>query len=297
MRLTVNCWIIKPLLLLLSVPAWAAQYSLTGMVLKIDRAHNSFVVSCQAIPGFMGGRSLPFEVRQPKELDGLVPGNIVEFTLIVDNATSFAENVKVRPYITAEQDPWTARQLRLLASLTERKPAPRPVEIGQTVPSFTLTDQAHQQISLSQFAGKIVALNFVYTSCALPNYCYRMANNFGVLQRRFKDQLGRNLVLLTVTFDPQRDSPDALARYSQTWRANPKTWHFLTGSVPDVSRVTSMFGVDFFPDEGLMNHSLHTVVIDRRGKLVSNIEGNQYTADQLVDLIKTVLDIKSGSLN
>ena len=65
----------------------------------------------------------------------------------------------------------------------------------------------------------------------------------------------------------------------------------------DVSRVTSMFGVDFFPDEGLMNHSLHTVVIDRRGKLVSNIEGNQYTADQLVDLIKTVVDTKSGPLN
>jgi len=96
-------------------------------------------------------------------------------------------------------------------------------------------------------------------------------------------------VLLTVTFDPQRDTPEVLARYSQTWKADPKTWHFLTGSVPDVRRVTDMFGMDFFPDEGLMNHSLHTAVIDRKGRLVANIEGNQFTADQLSDLVNSVL--------
>ena len=117
----------------------------------------------------------------------------------------------------------------------------------------------------------------------------RIANNFGVLQRRFKDQLGRDLVLLTVTFDPQRDSPEVLAHYAQTWKADPNTWHFLTGPVPDVRRVTTMFGVDFFPDEGLMNHSLHTALIESHGKLVANIEGNQFTADQLTDLVDTIL--------
>jgi protein SCO1 len=139
-----------------------------------------------------------------------------------------------------------------------------------------------------------VALNFIYTSCALPNFCFRMANNFGVLERRLKDRLGRDLVLLTVTFDPQRDTPEVLAHYAQTWKADPKTWHFLTGPIPEVRRVTSMFGMDFFPDEGLMNHSLHTVVIDRQGKVVANIEGNQFTAEQLLDLVRTVLDQKSG---
>ena len=54
-------------------------------------------------------------------------------------------------------------------------------------------------------------------------------------------------------------------------------------------RVTDMFGMDFFPDEGLMNHSLHTAVVGRDGKLVANIEGNQFTADQFADLVRTVL--------
>jgi protein SCO1 len=134
-----------------------------------------------------------------------------------------------------------------------------------------------------------VALNFIYTSCALPNFCCRISNNLGVLQRRFKEQLSRDLVLLTVTFDPQRDQPERLAHYAENWKADPQTWHFLTGSVPDVQRITDMFGIDYFPDEGLMNHSLHTAVIDRQRKLVANIEGNLFTADQLADLVKTVL--------
>lgn len=283
------------LTVLLSISAWAAQqYSAMGMVLEVHRDSNSFTASCQAIPGFMEAMSMPFKVHEPKELDGLIPGTIIEFTLVPDGGTLFAEGLKIRPYITAEQDPWTARQLKLLASLSERaKSAPKELAIGQAVPDFTLTDQANQKISLSQFAGKVVAVNFVYTSCALPNYCFRMANNFGVLQRRFKDRLGHDLVLLTVSFDPQRDTPEVLAHYAQTWKANPMTWHFLTGPVPDVQRVTQFFGMDFFPDEGLMNHSLHTAVINRDGKLVANIEGNQFTVDQLADLIGTVLAEKA----
>jgi protein SCO1/2 len=66
--------------------------------------------------------------------------------------------------------------------------------------------------------------------------------------------------------------------------------------VIDVRRVTDMFGMDFFPDEGLMNHSLHTAVIDRRRKLVANIEGNQYSAEQLGDLVQTVLGESAAGL-
>lgn len=169
------------------------------------------------------------------------------------------------------------------------------LDIGQAVPDFALTDQNRRRVSLSQFAGKVVAVNFIYTSCGLPNFCFRNSNTFGVLQKRFKQQMGRELVLLTVSFDPQRDQPDVLARYARTWKADPETWYFLTGPVPEVQRVTNLFGIDYFPDEGLMNHSLHTAIIDRRRRLVANIEGNQFTADQLADLVQTTLTRRSES--
>ena len=284
-------WWTAVAVLLLSASSWATQqYAASGMVLKIDRSRKTLLVSCDDIPGFMSAMTMPFDVHDAKELDGLAPGAIVSFTLVVDKDSSYAQHIEVHPYESAEQDPLAARRLKLLARLNSPDAStPQQLAIGATVPDFTLTDQVHRRVSLSQYAGKVIALNFIYTSCALPNFCYRISNNFGVLQRRFKDKLGRDLVLLTVTFDPQRDNPEKLAHYAENWKANPETWHFLTGDVPDVRKVTGMFGMDYFPDEGLMSHSLHTAVIDRQGKLVANIEGNRFTADQLGDLVNTVL--------
>jgi protein SCO1/2 len=55
----------------------------------------------------------------------------------------------------------------------------------------------------------------------------------------------------------------------------------------DIQRVCSLFGLDYFPDEGLINHSSRTAVIDRQGHLAASIEGNQFTAEQLGDLLDT----------
>jgi protein SCO1/2 len=279
-------------LLLIPALSWGAQqYSATGMVLKVDPPHKTMVVSCQSIPGFMEAMTMPFTVHDAKDLTGLTPGAVVEFTLVVDKTSSYAEQVRIKPYQSAEQDPFTAQRLKLLSRITNGPSAVTKVlSAGEVVPDFTLIDIARHSIKLSQFSGKVVALNFIYTSCALPSFCYRTSNNFGVLQKRFRERLGHDLVLLTVTFDPERDQPGVLAHYARTWKADPATWHFLTGPVPDVRRVSDMFGMDFFPDEGLMNHSLHTAVIDRERKLVANIEGNQYSAEQLGDLVQTVLD-------
>jgi protein SCO1/2 len=260
----------------------------SGMVLKVDRSRNTFTASIQTIPGFMPAMTMPFEVGQSKDLDGLVPGAAVEFTLVVEPKSSRAERIRIVRYQSVEQDPLAANRLKLLTEIAGA-PQGKPLAIGESVPDFRLTDQMRRQVSLSGLRGKVVAINFIYTSCALPNFCLRIASNFGVLQERFKAQLGRDLVLLTVTFDPVHDTPDVLAEYAGQFSADPATWHFLTGAVADVQRVCRLFGVDFFPDEGLMNHSLHTALIDRNGKLVANIEGNQFTANQLGDLTETVL--------
>jgi protein SCO1/2 len=279
------------LLVLLAIPSsqGAQEYSVTGMVLKVERARLTFTASIQAIPGFMAAMAMPFEVRQAKDLDGLVPGASVAFVLVVNGNTSYAERIRVVRYQSTEQDPLAASRLKLLTQVAGGAPK-RTLAIGEAVPDFTLIDQRRQPISLSALRGKVVAVNFIYTSCALPNFCLRIANNFGVLQRRFKARLGRDLVLLTVTFDPVRDTPDVLAEYARRWDDDPESWHFLSGPVPDVQKVCRLFGVDFFPDEGLMNHSLHTAILDRRGRIVANIEGNQFTADQLGDLTQALLN-------
>lgn len=264
------------------------RYPVRGMVLRVDPATRTFVVSHEAIDGLMSAMIMPFEVRDARELMPLAPGAIVEFTLVVGAQAGYAADIRVRKYQTAEQDPLTARRLALLKKAAGR--AVPPLATGQPVPDFTLTDQTGQPVRLSAIgAGKVVALNFVYTRCALPQFCLRASNVFSTMQRRFARQYGRDLVLLTVTFDPERDTPEVLATYAARFNADPKMWRFLTGKTADVRRVCTFFGVESYLDEGLVNHSLHTAIIDRRGRLVANIEGNQYTPEQLGDLILETL--------
>lgn len=268
------------------VPAWAAErHVATGIVLKIDRAHRSFVASCEAIPGYMAAMAMPFSVRDEKALDGLQPSSRVEFTLVVEGGHSYAEGIRIRHYESMEQEALRARRLQLLQGVEQSGLA-----LGQPVADFALTDQTGQRVALSQFAGKVVALTFIYTSCPLPDYCFRLSNNFGRLNKRFADRMGRDLVLLSISFDPVHDQPKVLAKYASTWKADPKSWHFLTGALPDVKAVCQMFGLNFWQDEGLLTHSLHTIVIDRHGKLAANFEGNEFTAEQLGDFVSVALE-------
>lgn len=265
------------------------RHPVTGMVLKVDRSRNSVTVSHEAIPGLMPAMAMPFEVRRTQDLDGLVPGAVVEFTLVADKKTSYAERMRIVRYQNVEPDPLAASRLKLLNEIVSGPAAVKAAAVGQMLPDFALTDHKGRQVTLTGLRGKVVALNFVYTRCALPNFCLRIANNFAVLQKRFASRLGRDLVLLTVTFDPVHDTPDVLAQYATQLNADSEHWRFLTGPIADVTRVCRLFGVDAFPDEGLMNHSLHTALIDRQGRLIANIEGNQFTATQLGDLTETAL--------
>jgi protein SCO1/2 len=257
------------------------------MVMKVDPAGKSFVVSHDSVPGLMDAMTMSFDVSDPKQLQGVTPGMTVEFTLVLEPTSAHVEQLRIRPYESVEQDPLTARRLAMLKKLNGAPSSA--VAIGGLMPDFTLTDQVRRPARLSEFRGKVVAVTFIYTHCALPQFCFRMANNFGVLAKRFSDRLGRELVLLTITFDPARDQPEQLAEYASQWKADPAVWRFLTGTVADVRRVCGLLGVDFFPDEGLMNHSSHTAIIDRQGRLFANIEGNQFTTTQLGDLVQTAL--------
>jgi protein SCO1/2 len=262
-------------------------YAVRGMVVSVNPAARSFAVSHERIEGFMEAMTMPFEVRDAGEMRGLVPGAIVEFTLVVGDTSAYATRIVVRRYESVERDPRTARRLAVMKRLAG--PAAPPVGIGAKVPEFTLIDQLRRRVSSASLAGKVVVVNFVYTRCALPQFCLLMSNHFGALQKRFRRELGRDLVLLTITFDPERDTPEVLAAYAAQWSADPAGWHFLTGSVADIRRVTALFGQEAFPEEGLMNHSLHTVVIDRASTLVANVEGNRFTAEQLGDLVRATL--------
>ena len=265
-------------LTLASAACAGKRYPVSGMVLRVDKAEGTMVVSHEKIPGYMDAMAMPFRVRDAAALDLLKPGMRVEFTLVVGRSESYAERVRLPGGDRFERDP------------TFPAPAPsKEVAVGQPVPDFELTDQSRRAVRLSQLQGRVVAITFIYTRCPLPDVCPRLSNNFARLQQRFRDRMARDLTLLSVTFDPQYDKPEVLAEHARGWKADSEGWRFLTGDLPQIREVCGLFGVDFWPDEGLITHSMRTAVIDRQGRLAANLPGRDFTAGQLGDLIETVL--------
>ena len=285
-----GAWLVLILLFFTASRLAARDYPATGLVLQVNPAHRSVQVSCQAIPGQMDAMAMTLAVEDAKTLDGLIPGMMIDFALAAHGHEKYAKDIRIHPYENAAQEPMAARQLKILEDAASHSPAAPALEIGQPVPDFTLIDQNRQSVTFSHFAGKVVAITFIYTSCPLPNFCFRMSNNFGVLQKRNARRMGKDLVLLSITFDPEHDQPDVLAEYARTWTKDQTGWYFLTGPLPDVQKVCWGFGMNFWQDEGFLTHSLHTVVIDRQGRIAASLEGNEYTANQLGDLVESVIE-------
>lgn len=287
-RLSILC--LLALYLASHFAAAATRYAVSGLVVSVDPSSRTMVVSCEAIPGYMDAMVMPFSVRDGKELAGVAPGSVVDFALVVEDESSHAENVHIRKFTSPAQETQQQQRLEALQKALQPHLSATALRLGEPVPDFTLTDQTGNKVSLRQFAGKVVLLDFIYTRCVLPDYCYRFSTQFGRLQKRFADRLGKDAVLMTITFDPVHDQPEVLANYAKTWKASPQTWHFLTGSPEDVQRVCSWFGIESWANEGLLVHTLHTAIIDRSGRLAANIEGNLFTAQQLGDLAESVMD-------
>ncbi len=101
--------------------------------------------------------------------------------------------------------------------------------------------------------------------------------------------MGLDLMMLSLTLDPVQDGREALAEYGRIWKVDASGWRLLTGPPAEIQKFCARFGVSFFPDEGQLIHSLHTLVVDRQGNLAANLEGNEFTAEQLGDLVQSVM--------
>jgi len=107
-----------------------------------------------------------------------------------------------------------------------------------------------------------------------------------MLQRQFRDRAGEDLVLLSVTVDPDFDTPAVLAGYARRWGAGTG-WLFLTG---DVAPLASELGEIYWADEGSIGHNSTTSIFGRDGKLAALVEGSNYRPDQLAHLIARQLE-------
>ena len=251
-----------------------------GVVKDVLPRERQVVIAHDAIPGFMGAMTMGFEVKEAGLLEGVAKGQEVTFTVEKTQESLYLTALARagEPSATLPQTQSDESEEKQEVSFPEPLPAP----------DFTLIDQDENPVQLSSLRGKVVLLDFIYTSC--PGPCPLLSRKFSQFQKTLGERVGKEIMLLSITVDPQHDTPAVLKEYARRYQADTAGWKFLTGSTQAIVSVTYQYGADFYGEPGKeINHLVATYVIDQAGNMVKVLKGPNHTAEELVQVVHEML--------
>lgn len=259
--------------------AQAKRYPFRGIVRAVDRAKREVTVEHEAVPGYMDAMTMSFPVRDdPQVLEILHEGDRLEAKLVVDGGDYWIEEILTKGFVPTSATAASPASSPGRASAT---PVPnRGVAVGDRIPDFALTDQTGRTVRFSQLRGEPVAVTFLYTRCPIPTACPLTATRFAKLDSLLKEKgFGK---LVTITVDPEHDTPKVLAEYAKHLGADPARWKFLTGDPKAVAEVASNFGLIYYPDKGQVVHAQAAAVVDSEGRLATIYFGQMWDPEHLL---------------
>jgi protein SCO1 len=257
-------------------------YTLQGQVIAIDIPHKTATIKHEEIKGFMPAMTMPYEVKDARLLDGIAPGDLVTAQLTVEPNTAYLATLRKVGSAPLEAPPPESSSAAVTSGLELIKP-------GEPAPDAKLLDENGKPRTFSSFKGHTVVMTFIYTRCPMPTFCPLMDRNFAAIQKTLKtDPSLKNVRLVSVSFDPETDTPPVLKAHARELDADPRLWTFLTGDRDTIDRFAARFGVSVArggDDQREITHNLRTVIVDPDGKLVKVFTGNEWTpAEVLKDL-------------
>jgi protein SCO1 len=156
-------------------------------------------------------------------------------------------------------------------------------------PSFTLTSQEGKPVALDDLRGKVLAVTFIYTGC--PDICPLVTQKMVDVQNALGAEFGAKIAFVSITLDPEHDTPAVLKDYAQSWGAKPNGWMFLTGSPAAIRDVTRRYGVFFAKKEdGSVDHTQLTTLVDADGQMRVQYIGWRFNPDEFRHDLLSLVD-------
>jgi protein SCO1 len=273
--------------ILLAQPASEAvvrSYQGKGVVLEVKPDTAVVVIRHEAISNYMDAMTMPFKVKTPGILDGLKRGDQVFFRLNVTEEESWISDivktgeVPLRPEVSA-------------------RPAAGGAKISLL--DYKLTNELGRAVSLNDFRGQAIAITFFYTRCPLPDYCPRLSRNFQEASRKMEQMtnLPPRWHFISISFDPQFDTPPVLRNYGESYHYDPAHWSFLTGPAEKVAALAHAAGVEYAAENGTINHNFRTLIVDPQSHLQMVFPVSGDLSDQIVSEMMKALKATNGQKN
>lgn len=164
------------------------------------------------------------------------------------------------------------------APLLAAEPASAPA-IGPA-PAFALTDQDGQRVDSADLAGRVLVVDFIFTSCA--DSCPVQTEKLSRLRAALGADFGTRVRFVSISVDPEHDTPAALARYAERHHARVAGWSFLTGPPAALQRIARAFGVVTpLRESSRIVHNTLTTLVDGRGTMRIQYAGTGYRIDEM----------------
>jgi protein SCO1 len=151
------------------------------------------------------------------------------------------------------------------------------------IPDVRVSDQNGKQLNFftDLIAGKVVAINFVFTSCTA--ICRPLTATFRKVQQELGEEVGKNVWLISVSVDPATDTPERLHEFAEKFKAGPG-WTFITGDASDIDSILRAFGV------GITNKNDHTPMV-LIGSEAKGVWTRAYGLSSPVELAKLITEV------
>jgi len=153
---------------------------------------------------------------------------------------------------------------------------------GDYIPDFAGIDQSGDFFQIGSLRGKPFVINFVFTRCQVPEMCPASTTRMAKLQEAAAEAGLDKLNFVTVTFDPEFDSPGILKQYAEGYGIDTENFHLLTGTRQWADDVLRRFGILTVEEDGTINHTMATLLVDGSGRVAFRKEGSKWTVDEFL---------------
>lgn len=168
---------------------------------------------------------------------------------------------------------------RATASLSRRKF----VRQGEYIPNFAMIDQRGNFLQIRQLQGRPFVLNFIFTRCTMPTMCPASSSRMAQMQDLAREAGMEALQFVTITFDPEFDSPGVLNQYADGYGMEGTNFHLLTGDQTVVDDLLRQFGILTIEEDGTINHTMATLLVDANGRVAFRKEGASWTVESFME--------------
>jgi protein SCO1/2 len=258
------------------------RWPLHGQIVSVDAVHKTLRVQHEEIVGLMPAMTMDYAVG-PGDLANAKAGEHIRGELVQNGGDFRLE--RIFPDDASANATIDAAAKSLSQDTMVRGPHPFR-EVGETAPDFALYDQDGRVVQMNRFRGKQILLNFIYTRCPIATMCPLSTAKMVMTQKLARDAGVKNLELISISLDPVYDTPGVLKDYAQARGIDLGNFSFLTGPQKAVQDLLAQFGVIAEFKDGLLNHTLATLLINANGTIIWRADGGEWEPSEFVGKMK-----------